>query len=200
MMHGHAEALLPMIDDIMSVTGLSAPALDCIAVTTGPGSFTGIRIGIAAARGVAFAGGLPLIGISSFEAVAETVPAAALGDRPLLVALESRRADLYIQLFDATRRPLSEPAAYLPQTLASASPAARGSAIMIIGDAVTRAAALLAEHYDVATVATGLTPAAGALSAALRRWRRGERGDEVRPLYLRPPAVTVPGGYRPQNS
>jgi len=199
MMHGHAEALLPMIDDIMSATGLSASALDCVAVTTGPGSFTGIRVGIAAARGIAFAGGLPLIGISSFEAVAETVPAAALGDRPLLVALESRRADLYIQLFDAARRPLSEPAAYLPQTLASAIPAAHGSAIVIIGDAVTRAAAPLAEHYDVATVAAGLT-AAGALSAELRRWRRGERGGEVRPLYLRPPAVTVPGGYRPQNS
>ena len=200
MMHGHAEALLPMIDDIMSVTGLSASALDCVAVTTGPGSFTGIRVGIAAARGIAFADGLPLIGVSSFEAVAETVPATTLGDRPLLVALESRRADLYIQLFDAARRPLSEPAAYLPQMLASAIPAAHGSAIVIIGDAVARAAAPLAEHYDIATVAAGLTPAAGALSAALRRWRRGERGGEVRPLYLRPPDVTVSGGHLPQNS
>jgi tRNA threonylcarbamoyladenosine biosynthesis protein TsaB len=199
MMHGHAEALLPMIDDIMSATGLSASALDCVAVTTGPGSFTGIRVGIAAARGIAFAGGLPLIGVSSFEAVAEAVPAITLGDRPLLVALESRRADLYIQLFDAARRPLSEPAVYLPQTLASGIPSARGSAIVIIGDAVARAAAPLAEHYNVATVATGLTPAVGALSAALRRRRRGERGGEVRPLYLRPPDVTVPGGYRPQN-
>ena len=200
MMHGHAEALLPMIDDIMSAAGLSASALNCVAVTTGPGSFTGIRVGIAGARGIAFAGGLPLIGVSSFEAVAEAVPAITLGDRPLLVALESRRADLYIQLFDAAHRPLSEPAAYLPQTLASAIPSARGSAIVIIGDAAARAAVPLAEHYDVATVATGLTPAAGALSAALRRWRRGEQGGGVRPLYLRLPDVTVPGGYRPQNS
>jgi len=199
MMHGHAEALLPIIDDVMSVTGLSASALDCVAVTTGPGSFTGIRVGIAAARGIAFARRLPLIGISSFEAMAEAVPTAMLGDRALMVALESRRAEIYVQLFDTAHRPLSQPAAYLPQTLASAIPSARGSAIVIIGDAVVRAAAPLAEHYDVAMVATGLTPAVGALSAAMRRWRCGERGGEVRPLYLRPPDVTVPGGYRPQN-
>jgi tRNA threonylcarbamoyladenosine biosynthesis protein TsaB len=200
MMHGHAEALLPMTDDIMSAIGLSASALDCVAVTTGPGSFTGIRVGIAAARGIAFAGRLPLIGISRFEAVAEAVPATMLGDRALLVALESRRADLYVQLFDAARRPLSEPAAYLPQTLASAIPSAQGSAIVLVGDAAALAAAALAEHYEIATVAAGLIPAVGALSAALHRWRRGERGGEVRPLYLRAPDVTVPGGQRrPQN-
>jgi tRNA threonylcarbamoyladenosine biosynthesis protein TsaB len=200
MMHGHAEALLPMTDDIMSAIGLSASALDGVAVTTGPGSFTGIRVGIAAARGIAFAGRLPLIGISSFEAVAEAVPATMLGDRALLVALESRRADLYVQLFDAARRPLSEPAAYLPPTLASAIPSAQGSAIVLVGDAAARAAAALAEHYEIATVAAGLISAVGALSAALHRWRRGERGGEVRPLYLRAPDVTVPGGQRrPQN-
>jgi tRNA threonylcarbamoyladenosine biosynthesis protein TsaB len=200
MMHGHAEALLPMIDDIMSATGLSASALDCVAVTTGPGSFTGIRVGIAAARGIAFVGGLPLIGVSSFEAVAESVPATLLGDRALLVALESRRADLYVQPFDAARRPLSEPAAYLPPTLASTIPSDQSSAIVLVGDAAARAAAALAEHYRVATIPAVPPPATGALSAALRRWRRGERGGEVRPLYLRTPDVTVPGGQRrPQN-
>jgi tRNA threonylcarbamoyladenosine biosynthesis protein TsaB len=189
-----------MIGDIMSANGLSPSALDCIAVTIGPGSFTGIRVGIAAARGIAFARRLPLIGISSFEAMAEAVPTAMLGDRPLVVALESRRAEIYVQLFDAARYPLSQPAAYLPQTLASAIPLVRGSTIMIIGDAAARAAVPLAEHYDVTKVAAGLTPAVGALSAARRRWMRGEQGGEVRPLYLRPPDVTVPDGYRPQKS
>ena len=71
MVRGHAEALMPLLARLMQEAGFGFTDLDRIVVTTGPGSFTGIRVGIAAARGIAFAGGLPLIGISSFEAVAE---------------------------------------------------------------------------------------------------------------------------------
>ena len=114
MMHGQAEALFPMVDDVVREAGLTPSALDVVAVTTGPGSFTGIRVGIAAARGIALAVDLPLIGVTSFEAVTKTLSSDARTGRCLLVALESRRADLYVQFFDragqAALRARSNPA------------------------------------------------------------------------------------------
>jgi tRNA threonylcarbamoyladenosine biosynthesis protein TsaB len=201
-MHGQAEALLPMIDDVVREARLTASALDVVAVTIGPGSFTGIRVGLAAAGGIALAGGLPLIGISSFEAAAEAVPGHAFAGRRLLVALESRRADLYVQLFDRARRPLCEPAAIMPETLATAVAAAAAPerAIAVAGDAAIRGARALTPHLDAIVVEGVLSPVIGALHGALRRWRRGEGSGRVRPLYLRPPDVTVAGGERPPGA
>src|SRR5580658_2838696 len=74
MRHGHAEALLPMIDRVMAAARLTAANLDAVAVATGPGGFTGIRAGLAAAQGLALAVGARLVGITSFTAVAALVP------------------------------------------------------------------------------------------------------------------------------
>ncbi|HXC90827.1 MAG TPA: tRNA (adenosine(37)-N6)-threonylcarbamoyltransferase complex dimerization subunit type 1 TsaB, partial [Stellaceae bacterium] len=116
MMHGQAEALLPLVDEAMRASGLTVAALDLVAVTTGPGSFTGIRVGLAAARGIALAANLPLLGVTGFEAAAAGAEAAMDGCC-LVVALESRRADLYVQLFDGHRNSLCEPVAVLPEAL-----------------------------------------------------------------------------------
>jgi tRNA threonylcarbamoyladenosine biosynthesis protein TsaB len=198
-MYGQAEALLPLVDDAMHEAGLRPSALDLIAVTTGPGSFTGIRVGIAAARGIALAAGLPLIGVGSFEAVAHIVPSAAVAGGCLLVALETRRPDLYVQLFDSARRPLGEPAATLPETLAATVAEVAPRCIAIAGDAAARAATALGKTSG-ATMVESAPPVIGALYAALQRWREGERGSEVRPLYLRPPDVTVGGGRPPRGA
>ncbi len=191
MMHGQAEALLPLIDDTVRGAGLTASRLDIVAVTTGPGSFTGIRVGIAAALGIALAADLPLIGVTSFEAVVETVPSAARAGRHLLVALESRRADLYVQFFDPTGQALFEPAAILPEALASAVDGVTADTIVIAGDAAIRAATALDGRGGAAIAKSALPPATGVLRVALRRWQRGEGEAPVRPLYLRPPDVTM---------
>ncbi|HYZ41325.1 MAG TPA: tRNA (adenosine(37)-N6)-threonylcarbamoyltransferase complex dimerization subunit type 1 TsaB, partial [Stellaceae bacterium] len=68
--HGQAEILLPMVDRAMGEAGLAPAELASVAVTVGPGSFTGIRVGLAAAQGIALATGAQLIGITSFEAAA----------------------------------------------------------------------------------------------------------------------------------
>ena len=198
-MYGQAEALLPLVDDAMHEAGLRPSALDFIAVTTGPGSFTGIRVGIAAARGIALAAGLPLIGVGSFAAVAHIVPSAAVASGCLLVALETRRPDLYVQLFDSARRPLGEPAATLPEALAATVAQVAPTSIAIAGDAAARAATALGKTFGAAMVESE-PPVIGALYAALQRWREGERSSEVRPLYLRPPDVTVAGGRRPRGA
>lgn len=192
--HGQAEALLPLIDGMMRRAGLPARALALVAVTTGPGSFTGIRVGLAAARGIALALDVPVIGVTGFEAAL-----AALGDdvrqaQLLLVALESRRAELFIQLFDAARHPLGAAAALLPDALAQTVAAAGVKPLAVTGDAAPRAAAALATYGFSSTVATGDPRVLGALRVAWRRWRRGEPQVAVRPFYLRPPDVTVAGG------
>src|SRR5579864_6906504 len=69
-----AEALMPMIAAVMDEAALAIEALDLIAVTVGPGAFTGVRIGIAAARGLSLASGVPALGVPSFVAAAAQAP------------------------------------------------------------------------------------------------------------------------------
>jgi tRNA threonylcarbamoyladenosine biosynthesis protein TsaB len=150
-------------------------------------------VGIAAARGIAVARDLPLVGVSSFEAAAASVPDAALEGRRLLVALDSRRADLYVQLFDGFARPRSEPAARHPEALANAVSWAERKTIVVAGDGAASAVQVLAKSVE-ATIVEAAPPVAGALRAAIWKWRRGEGDGAVRPLYLRSPDVSFPGG------
>jgi tRNA threonylcarbamoyladenosine biosynthesis protein TsaB len=188
--YGQAEVLLPLVDDVVRAAGVTPADLELVAVTTGPGSFTGIRAGLAAAHGIALARRLPLFGVTSFEAVAETVSPAALEGRVLLVALESRRTEFFVQLFDATGRALSPPMARRPGELAAVVAAAQ-TAIVVAGDAAVRAVASLSMAIPIVDAAA---PVVGAARAAMRRWRCGAIGDAAPPLYLRSPDVTVAGG------
>jgi tRNA threonylcarbamoyladenosine biosynthesis protein TsaB len=188
MRHGHAEALLPMIDRVTATAGLVPHDIDIVAATVGPGGFTGIRAGLAAAHGLALAAGATLLGVTSFAAVAEAI--AVTGAR-LLVALDSRREDFYVQLFDEFREPLSEPAAILPSELAAW---VGDEEIIIAGDAAEAAAALLSECPRIQVLLNSAPDARGVL-AALRRWP--DRADVLaRPLYLRAPDVSFPPAHR----
>jgi tRNA threonylcarbamoyladenosine biosynthesis protein TsaB len=191
MLHGQVESLLPMIDAAMREAGLDVAALDLVAVTTGPGSFTGIRVGLAAARGIALAAGLPMIGVTSFAATAAVARVAA-PEGAMLTALESRRADLYVQMFDGNGQPLGTPAALQPALLPAMVEAILGAEPLVIaGDAARRAAAALGARPATIVLEPVQPPAVGSAAAALARWRRGERGGQPQPLYLRPPGVTL---------
>ena len=193
-MHGQAERLLPMVDAVMRKSALSPAALDIVATTTGPGSFTGIRVGLAAVRGIALATGARSVGVTSFEAVAADLATKVSnrGDGFLLVALESRRHDFYIQLFDHACRPLCDPTAVMPAALGEALRGLIGRAPLVVaGDAAQRAADTLSAHSRAIVVDGSAPDAAGVLGAVLRRSRGGEGRLMPLPLYLRPPDVTV---------
>ncbi len=96
MERGHAEALMPMIEAALAEAGIGYPELSRIAVCTGPGSFTGIRVGIAAARGLALGLGIPAIGISRLEAMA----AEAAAGRACTVRVAGPGDASYVQAFD----------------------------------------------------------------------------------------------------
>jgi tRNA threonylcarbamoyladenosine biosynthesis protein TsaB len=191
MARGHAEALMPMIERVMQGTGYET--LDAVAVTAGPGAFTGLRIGLAAARGLALAAGIPAIGVSAFAAIAAAVPDAALAGRALVTAIDTKRGDVYLQCFDAARRPLDagrvagadEIAALVPQ-----------GPLFIAGDGAALVAAALAEdRCDVALAAERAAPDAAAVAAlgaellAAAR-RAGAPLPPPEPLYLRAPEAT----------
>jgi tRNA threonylcarbamoyladenosine biosynthesis protein TsaB len=185
MARGQAEALLPMVEQVMAEGGRAFADLDLIAVTVGPGTFTGIRIGLAAARGLALVSGRPLAGIATTDAVAAAIPDSERRDRTLLVALESKRDDLWVQTFAADLTPLAPVAALAPEVAATliAGP------VLLAGDAADRIAPLMAGA--ALSSGSGFPDAAVIAPLAARRWQDGA-ALPPNPLYLRPADVTLP--------
>ena len=187
MRRGHAEALMPMVAGVMQEAGLDFAGLRAIAVTTGPGAFTGIRIGLSAARGFALAAGLPVIGITTLEAVAAAQDSAG---RPLLVALDSKREDIYLQLFDAAGAPLCGPCAKLPEEVGAMLPV--GESVAVAGDMADLLLRALAGHRPPLARLAGpdLPDATVVARIAAARYAAAPPPPDAPPpaaLYLRPP-------------
>ncbi len=215
--HGHAEALLPMVDRVARAACVEPSELAIVAAAIGPGGFTGIRAGLAAAQGIALAAGARLVGVTSFAAVAAALRArdpgsqsansesvnsqswAGEGVPALLVALDSRRADLYVQLFARDRAtPLAEPASISPDRLAAyVAGLIGGATLLIAGDRAELAADALGRDRPVGVIPDSAPDALGVAAAALFGLNSGAPDAPARPLYLRPPDVTLPKGRDP---
>ncbi len=188
---GQAERLVPMIEAVMARANLGFEDLDLIAVTLGPGAFTGVRIGIATAEGLGLASGRPVLGLTSFEAVAAGTPTELRAGRALVVAIESRREELYLQAFDAAGAPLAEGALVAPVAWSAWLPA---GPLVLAGDGAGRLTAAAAGRDLVRAPGSGLVDAGDLASLALRRWRPGEAVPRLEPIYLRAPDTTLPKG------
>ena len=183
MNRGHAEAVMPMIARVMDQRQIEFAELDRIAVTTGPGSFTGLRVGIAAARGIALAASKPAIGLSTLAGFA--APLIAEDDSTHVVAaIDARHDQVYLQVFGPNGRTLVGPRI---ATLRDAVRAALTGPARIIGSA----AALVAAAWPKDTEPPLLVDA-----ARCSRYRLGSRGsapprrrasEPPKPLYLRAP-------------
>jgi len=182
---GHAQLLIPMLVDLLDGVGLKFSDIDRFAVTTGPGSFTGIRVALAAAHGLALGTGKPIVGVTVFEAMA----AAARAPFRLLVAIDSRRAELFVQMFDLTGAPSAEPAMLPPGAVADwAGPGEltlTGDAARLVAPHLTGRVENLPEDW-----AAHVDPAVVARLAASR-----SPGPPPAPFYLRPPDA-VPAKVR----
>src|SRR6201747_3134050 len=97
MKRGHAEALMPLIGRVMKDSGIAFAALDRIAVTTGPGSFTGLRVGLSAARGLALAADKPVVGLSTLTAYAAPV-VGQNAPHAVVSAIDARHDHVYFQV------------------------------------------------------------------------------------------------------
>lgn len=108
MVRGHAEALMPLIGRVMREADLPFSAIDRVAVTVGPGSFTGLRVGISAARGIALASGKPAIGVTTLQAYAAPILAAD-ETATVVVAIDARHNHVYLEVFGPGGRMVVSP-------------------------------------------------------------------------------------------
>src|ERR1700691_1706726 len=142
MVRGHAEALMPLLRRVMSEAGMAFPDIHRVAVTTGPGSFTGLRVGIAAARGIALAADKPAVGLSTLSAYAAPHMAANEGF-PVVAAIDARHAHVYLQVFSQDGRTMMAPRlaalGEAVQAAAEASSCIVGSAAQSVAAALSRA-------------------------------------------------------------
>src|SRR6202035_3363245 len=97
MKRGHAEALMPLIARVIKASGIGFASLDRVAVTTGPGSFTQLRVGLSAARGIALAATKPVVGVTTLTAYAAPV-VSQNGEQPVVCAIDARHDHVYFQV------------------------------------------------------------------------------------------------------
>lgn len=175
---GPAERLFPMIDQVMRDAGLAYRQLSGLAVTTGPGTFTGVRLGVAAARGLALAAGLPVFTATSLALVAAAARA-EVGDRVVLAVADARNAQVFGQSFGPSGAALDEP------RLLTVGEAALGcgETTVVAGSAAALVAVAVEEGgRRVAGVVPMLEPDARAFAEVAII-----ETAHPRPLYLRPP-------------
>ena len=182
MLRGHAEALMPLIARVMRQANIPFSALDRIAVTTGPGSFTGLRVGIAAARGIALAAAKPVIGLTTLAAYA--APYIAHDDKTAVaVAIDARHQHVYLQIFGPGGRTLVAPRI---ASVADAARAAATGAVRIVGTGVNMLAAVWPpRELQPALVDDRRAP--DIVWVARLAVAADEGTSEPRPLYLRAP-------------
>ncbi|MGE5158140.1 MAG: tRNA (adenosine(37)-N6)-threonylcarbamoyltransferase complex dimerization subunit type 1 TsaB [Gemmatimonas sp.] len=200
MKRGHAEALMPLIGTVVKEAGLRFAALDRIAVTTGPGSFTGLRVGLSAARGIALAAGKPAVGLTTLSAYAAPVVSEE-GKHPIISAIDARHDQVYVQVVSADGSSLVEPKV---ASVAEALQASQFGAPRLVGNA----ARILADRWPSDAPPPVRVDAQAAPDIIWVAWL-GAAADPAasppRPFYLRAPdakpasdplhrpAQTVPG-------
>ena len=190
----HAESLVPMIEDALRYAGLAATSLDAIAVSMGPGSYTGLRIGVSTAKGLAMAVDAKLIGVPSLEALAAAAASRVAPGEVICALFNARRHEVYAAVFfvveknklevvkQATALPVDDIHGWLDNL--------EGERLWLVGEGVPRVTPLLQDfHHDVQM----LDPATVAPSAiwvarqAMLRYGQGQFEDlaAFEPFYLK---------------
>jgi tRNA threonylcarbamoyladenosine biosynthesis protein TsaB len=182
MKRGHAEALMPLIARVMKESGVAFASLDRIAVTTGPGSFTGLRVGLSAARGIALAANKPAVGLTTLTAYAAPVVSQNL-EQPVISAIDARHDQVYFQVVSGNGSSLIRPRV---APIEEALGAARFGAPHLVGNA----AQILADRWPAQALPPFKVDAQAAPEIAWVAWLGAAVSPNTapaRPYYLRAP-------------
>jgi tRNA threonylcarbamoyladenosine biosynthesis protein TsaB len=187
MKRGHAEALMPLIARVMGEAAIAFAALDRIAVTTGPGSFTGLRVGLSAARGIALAAGKPVVGITTLTAYAAPV-VSVNAVQPVISAIDARHDHVYVQVVGGDGSSLMTPRV---APIEEALGASRFGAPHLVGNA----AQILADRWPKDALPPFQVDALPAPDIAWVAWLGAAVDPDTapaRPYYLRAPDAKPP--------
>jgi tRNA threonylcarbamoyladenosine biosynthesis protein TsaB len=182
MKRGHAEALMPLIGRVMKEAGIAFAALDRIAVTTGPGSFTGLRVGLSAARGIGLAADRPVVGLSTLTTYAAPV-VGQNAPQPVISAIDARHDHVYFQVVSGDGGSLVRPRV---APLEEALGAARFGAAHLVGNA----AKILADRWPADALPPFKVDPQPAPDIAWLAWLGAAVSPDTapaRPYYLRAP-------------
>lgn len=188
MKRGHAEALMPLIARVMKSSGVAFTALDRIAVTTGPGSFTGLRVGLSAARGIALAAGKPVVGVTTLTAYAAPIVSESDEPHPVVAAIDARHDQVYFQTVGGDGSPLIKPQV---APVSEALGAARFGPLHLVGNA----ARILADRWPADAAPPISVDQRAAPDIAWVAWLGAAISPEsspARPYYLRAPDAQPP--------
>lgn len=182
---GQASPLPVLVQELLDATDIQPDRLNLIGVTVGPGSFTGIRSGVALAHGIALAAGVPLVGVTVGEALAASLP--LLGIRPLWSAIDNRRGRIFLERNGAAIA-----------CALDALPSPNGP-VAVAGDAAPMVAARLAARgADVMLTDARLPAVRHIAEVAARRLAGAIPPRAAQPLYVEPPEARLPArGLRP---
>ncbi|MFG3596724.1 tRNA (adenosine(37)-N6)-threonylcarbamoyltransferase complex dimerization subunit type 1 TsaB [Bradyrhizobium sp. RDI18] len=200
MKRGHAEALMPLIARVMKASGVAFAALDRVAATTGPGSFTGLRVGLSAARGIALAAGKPVVGVTTLTVFAAPIVSES-SEHPVIAAIDARHDHVYFQVLGGDGSSLVKPKV---APIAEALDAARFGAPHLVGNA----AKMIAERWPADAPPPFKINQQPAPDIAWVAWLGAAVNPEnspARPYYLRapdakPPKSPVPDASQPPAS
>jgi tRNA threonylcarbamoyladenosine biosynthesis protein TsaB len=184
---GQPALLPPMAAEVLAQAGLRATALDAVAVGVGPGGFTGLRAAIALAEGIARAAGVPLIGVTTGEALEAALPAGLRAGRATWAVVDNRRGRVVLECFAAGA---ATPGAPIVAAMDDLPPAT--GPVLLLGDAALDVAAALAARGDAAEALPGLPEASAVARVARRRIAGDLPPRDGAPVYAEPPAVRAP--------
>jgi len=187
MKRGHAEALMPLIARVMKASGVAFAELGRIVATAGPGSFTGLRVGLSAARGIALAAGKPVVGVTTLSAFAAPI-IGEHSDHPVISAIDARHDQVYFQVLAGDGSPLIKPKL---APIAEALDAARFGAPHLVGNA----AEILAGRWPAGAPAPVSVVNLPAPDIAWVAWLGAAVDPDTapaRPYYLRAPDAKPP--------
>jgi tRNA threonylcarbamoyladenosine biosynthesis protein TsaB len=182
MKRGHAEALMPLIARVIEQSGIAFVALDRIAVTTGPGSFTGLRVGLSAARGIALAANKPVVGLTTLTAYAAPLVSENC-EHPIISAIDARHDHVYLQAVSGNGSSLIRPRL---ASIEEALGAARFGAPLLVGNA----AKILADRWPAQALPPLRVDPQPAPDIAWVAWLGAAVSPNTapaRPFYLRAP-------------
>jgi len=183
MVRGHAEALMPLVSRVMVIANLAFVEIDRIAVTVGPGSFTGLRVGVSAARAIALAAGRPAVGLTTLTAFA--APHIAGDDTtPLMAVIDARNNNVFMQLFGTGGRSLISPRLI---SIPEAVRAAAGGAARLVGSAADAIAAAWPASQPLPTLVDQQSAPDIEWVARLGAAATADGSAVPKPLYLRAP-------------